>query len=191
MKGIGYGSFTQRRSWVNERMAVDVAQLETPLTTEPTARAMEERRDGSWAPLLEPTSGGTAERFATAISPGHPIRVFLAAILSGYAVLLGLTIALGFLLTRVILKIDGVAAWDERVSRALVRERTGTTVDLSWVGSTLAGELAADARAAGVTELVATVCGDNPRILALLERLGSLSQTWRGGERELVVGLEH
>ena len=72
---------------------------------------------------------------------GHPVRVFLAAILSGYAILLALTIAVGFLLTRVILKIDGVAAWDERVSRAIVRERTGTTVDLSWVGSTLAGGL--------------------------------------------------
>jgi ribosomal protein S18 acetylase RimI-like enzyme len=59
------------------------------------------------------------------------------------------------------------------------------------IGSILAGELAADARAAGITELVATVCGDNPRVIALLERLGSLSLTWRGGERELVVGLEH
>jgi ribosomal protein S18 acetylase RimI-like enzyme len=59
------------------------------------------------------------------------------------------------------------------------------------IGSILAGELAADARAAGITELVATVCGDNPRVLALLKRLGSLSLTWRGGERELVVGLEH
>ena len=39
-------------------------------------------------------------------------------------------------------------------------------------------------------ELVATVCGDNPRVLALLQRLGSLGLTWRGGERELVIGLE-
>lgn len=79
--------------------------------------------------------------------------------------------------------------------------RTGTSAEIAFaiadahqsrgIGSTLAGELAADARAAGITELVATVCGDNPRILALLGRLGSLSQTWRGGERELVVGLEH
>jgi ribosomal protein S18 acetylase RimI-like enzyme len=58
------------------------------------------------------------------------------------------------------------------------------------VGSTLAGELAADARAAGITRLVATVCGDNPRIVALIRRLGSVNMTWRGGERELVVGLE-
>lgn len=57
------------------------------------------------------------------------------------------------------------------------------------VGSVLAGELAADARAAGITRLTATVCGDNPRMIALLQRLGSLDTSWRGGERELVVGL--
>ena len=57
------------------------------------------------------------------------------------------------------------------------------------LGSLLANELAADARAAGITQLTATVCGDNPRIIALLDRLGSLDMSWRGGERELVVGL--
>ena len=59
------------------------------------------------------------------------------------------------------------------------------------IGSILAAELAADARAAGITELGATVCGDNPRVIALLKRLGELSVTWLGGERELVVALEH
>jgi GNAT superfamily N-acetyltransferase len=38
-------------------------------------------------------------------------------------------------------------------------------------------------------ELMATVCGDNPRIVALLQRLGSIDARWRGGEREFVVGL--
>ena len=79
--------------------------------------------------------------------------------------------------------------------------RTGSFAEIAFaiadthqskgIGSTLANELAADARAAGITQLVATVCGDNPRVLALLKRLGSLSLTWRGGERELVIGLEH
>jgi ribosomal protein S18 acetylase RimI-like enzyme len=58
------------------------------------------------------------------------------------------------------------------------------------IGSTLARELAADARAAGLTSLVATVCGDNPRVVALLARLGALAVTWRGSERELVIALE-
>jgi ribosomal protein S18 acetylase RimI-like enzyme len=57
------------------------------------------------------------------------------------------------------------------------------------VGSTLAAELAADARAAGITQLTATVCGDNPRIVALLKRLGSMEMSWQGGERDFVVGL--
>jgi ribosomal protein S18 acetylase RimI-like enzyme len=59
------------------------------------------------------------------------------------------------------------------------------------IGSVLAAELAADARAAGISQLVATVCGDNPRIVALLGRLGSRFEvSWRGREREFVVGLE-
>jgi GNAT superfamily N-acetyltransferase len=58
------------------------------------------------------------------------------------------------------------------------------------IGTTLLHALAADARAAGITHFVATVCGDNPSILALLRKLsGPLEQTWRGGEREVVVGL--
>jgi len=59
------------------------------------------------------------------------------------------------------------------------------------IGSTLARELAADARAAGIRELVATVCGDNPPIVSLLKAVGeSLQVSWRGREREFIVGLE-
>jgi len=59
------------------------------------------------------------------------------------------------------------------------------------IGSTLARELAADARAAGVTELVATMCGDNPSVVSLLKRVGnSFRGHWRGRERQFVVGLE-
>jgi len=39
----------------------------------------------------------------------------------------------------VILQIGGVAAWDEHVNRRLAATRTSRLVDLSWVGSTLAG----------------------------------------------------
>ena len=59
------------------------------------------------------------------------------------------------------------------------------------IGSTLGRELAADARAAGIRELVATVCGDNAPIVSLLKRVGhSLEVSWSGREREFVVGLE-
>jgi ribosomal protein S18 acetylase RimI-like enzyme len=59
------------------------------------------------------------------------------------------------------------------------------------LGSTLARELAADARAAGITTLRATVCGDNPRAVSLLRRLArSLEVSWRGPEQEFVLELE-
>jgi ribosomal protein S18 acetylase RimI-like enzyme len=59
------------------------------------------------------------------------------------------------------------------------------------IGSLLARELTADARAAGITRLRATVSGDNPRAVSLLARCAeSLRVTWRGGQREFVVGLE-
>ena len=59
------------------------------------------------------------------------------------------------------------------------------------IGSILARELAADARAAGIRELVATVCGDNPPAVSLLKLVSeSLHVSWRGREREFVVGLE-
>ena len=59
------------------------------------------------------------------------------------------------------------------------------------IGWILAGQLAADARAAGITELVATVCGDNPAVVSLLRRVAeSLHVSWQGREREFVVGLE-
>jgi len=58
------------------------------------------------------------------------------------------------------------------------------------IGTTLTRELAADARAAGVTELVATVCGDNEPAVSLLARVAeSLSVRWLGRERELVARL--
>jgi ribosomal protein S18 acetylase RimI-like enzyme len=58
------------------------------------------------------------------------------------------------------------------------------------IGSLLARELAADARAAGVTRLVATVCGDNQPVVSLLRRVArSLDVSWRDGEREFVLSL--
>jgi protein lysine acetyltransferase len=59
------------------------------------------------------------------------------------------------------------------------------------VGSVLTRELAADARAARITELHATVYGDNPRAVSLLVRCAeSLRVTWNGPEREFAVALE-
>ena len=81
----------------------------------------------------------------------------------------------------------------------LVRE--GTTAEIAFevadvhqgrgIGSILARELAADARSAGIRDLVATMCGDNPPAVSLLRLVAkSLHVTWRGGEREIVAALK-
>jgi GNAT superfamily N-acetyltransferase len=58
------------------------------------------------------------------------------------------------------------------------------------IGSVLAEELAAVARAAGIRELRATVCGDNPPVVSLLRKVAtSLHVSWRGREREFVLAL--
>ena len=58
------------------------------------------------------------------------------------------------------------------------------------VGTSLLEALAADARAAGITSFVATVCGDNPSVLGILRSLSSsLEVRWQRGEREIVVPL--
>jgi GNAT superfamily N-acetyltransferase len=58
------------------------------------------------------------------------------------------------------------------------------------VGTSLLAALAADARAAGITSFVATVCGDNPPMLGILRKLStSLEVRWHRGEREIVVPL--
>ncbi len=58
------------------------------------------------------------------------------------------------------------------------------------VGSILARELAAHARAAGIRELVATVCGDNSRAVSLLKLMATrLGVSWCGREREFFVEL--
>jgi ribosomal protein S18 acetylase RimI-like enzyme len=59
------------------------------------------------------------------------------------------------------------------------------------IGSILARELAADARASGIRELVATICGDNRRSVSLLKSIADSLQVSRcGPERTFVIGLE-
>jgi membrane-associated phospholipid phosphatase len=67
------------------------------------------------------------------------VRVFLAAVLGGYLGLVGATIAVGLIVTEVLPRLGGAASWDASVTREVAQARTDTLVDLSWVGSTLAG----------------------------------------------------
>ena len=59
------------------------------------------------------------------------------------------------------------------------------------IGSALARVLAADARAAGIVELQATVTGEHRQVASLLARMtGRLRSTWLAGECRLVAVLD-
>ena len=87
-------------------MTVDAAQLPGP---PPVLSDAEQARtdDGphSGVPVLEPMPGGLAERFANRAGAENPVPVFLVAVLTGYALLVGAMILLGFALVELILPI--------------------------------------------------------------------------------------
>jgi membrane-associated phospholipid phosphatase len=96
-------------------------------------------RTGADVPVLEARPGGPAERFAERLGDRHPVIVFLSAIIAGYVLLAASTIGLGFLVTKVILSIGGVARADERVEVWLASHRSHALTDASLVGSIGAG----------------------------------------------------
>src|SRR3954464_8727642 len=79
--------------------------------------------------------------------------------------------------------------------------RDGSTAEVAFevadeqhgrgIGTALARALAADARAAGISELHATVAWDNARALSLLARVSRrLRATWLGAERRVVAAVD-
>ena len=96
-------------------------------------------REHAPAPVLEANEDGPARRFADAVGPGRPKRTFILGLLLVYALIAGLSICLGLLLTDVVLKSHEVATDDERVVDWLAGHRSHGLTDLSFVGSTMAG----------------------------------------------------
>ena len=81
--------------------------METTLTQ---ARGAFARSEEGWAaPVLQPR-GGPVERVAVRVGTGHPVLVFLGVMLAGLALIAGVSTALGFLVTRVLLHVDGVSS---------------------------------------------------------------------------------
>jgi undecaprenyl-diphosphatase len=98
------------------------------------------QRSRDWTvAVLEPRSGGIVERLAVRLGAGHPVVVFLAGMLAGLVLIAGLSILLGFLVTHVVLHIDGASAADERVNEWLAAHRTGPRTHLSLIGSIMSG----------------------------------------------------
>ena len=98
------------------------------------------READRWAlPVLEARRGGPAERLAGRLSGRHPAAVFFAALLAGFTVLALISIALGLLVTDVLLDIGGLRNTDNSTVKSLVAERTPFLTDVSEVGSTIGG----------------------------------------------------
>ena len=97
------------------------------------------RDERSVVPLLEARPGGPAERLARRLRGRHPAAVFFVALLAGFAVLGLISIALGLVVTDVLLHTGGLAHTDESTVRSIVAERTPFLTDASEVGSTLGG----------------------------------------------------
>jgi membrane-associated phospholipid phosphatase len=98
------------------------------------------RLQDRWAvPVLSARRGGSAERFAARLRGWHPAAVFFAAMFSGFAALALVSIALGLLVTEVLLGEVGLSTPDGRAVRTLVDERTPFLTDLSEIGSAVGG----------------------------------------------------
>ena len=67
------------------------------------------------------------------------MRVFLAAVLCGYVLLLAVMVLLGFAVIDLVLPVGGLADADQDAVEWLADGRNASREDLSWVGSTLAG----------------------------------------------------
>jgi membrane-associated phospholipid phosphatase len=70
---------------------------------------------------------------------GHPVWTYICGILISFAVIAGLSIALGLLMTHEVLRAHGIAADDESFVRFLTRHRSAGLTDASLVGSIIAG----------------------------------------------------
>ncbi len=119
-------------------------------------RAHAEALSNDWTPpVLEPRRG-FVERLGARAGEGHPIVVFIAAMLASLALISGLSIALGFVVTHVVLQIGGVADWDEHVNRWLAAHRTPFRTHLSLIGSVMSGGVVLPI-VAGLTAFVSAV----------------------------------
>jgi membrane-associated phospholipid phosphatase len=88
--------------------------------------------------VLRARAGGPAERFAGLVGR-HPAIVFLTALLSGFAVLLGLSIVLGLVVTDLLVHTLGLGSEDDGAIRSIVADRTPFLTGASGVGSAVGG----------------------------------------------------
>ena len=93
----------------------------------------------SEVPAFAARPGGLAYRFAGRVGRQHPVTVFFAALLSGFAMLAVFAILLGLLVTDVLVPIHAIGSADEGFVESLVADRTPVLTDVSAVGTAAGG----------------------------------------------------
>ena len=91
------------------------------------------------APVLDEEPSGAGRRLAAIVGHGHPLRTFLTGVALSFASIATVSILLGLLVTRVVVRHGGIGGADESLVRFLSHHRSGGLTDASLVGSILAG----------------------------------------------------
>jgi membrane-associated phospholipid phosphatase len=117
------------------------------VTTKPVPRGrasragtVEDRRDSYPVPALIARPGGIAERFAhSELTAGHPVAVFVVALLLGFVALIAVSAALGLVVVHVLVSAVGLGGLDNDAISTLAHHRTATLTSISAVGSQVGG----------------------------------------------------
>jgi membrane-associated phospholipid phosphatase len=109
------------------------------------------RRLGCAAPVLDEDPNAVGRRLTAIAGPGHPVRTFVTGVALSFVSIAALSILLGLLVTRVIVRDGGIAGADESLVNFLSHHRSGGLTEASLIGSILAGGV--------VLPIVVGVCG--------------------------------
>jgi undecaprenyl-diphosphatase len=107
-------------------------------------------------PVLDGDEQGLSAQLAAVLGRDRPKRTFFLGLLLAFALISVVSIALGLLLTKVLLPNTGLASADERFVRWLIGSRTSGLMDASLIGSMIAGGVVLPI-VAGVTALAAAL----------------------------------
>ena len=107
-------------------------------------------------PVLDGDEHGLSARLAAALGRDRPKLTFFAGLFLAFLAIAAVSIALGLLLTQVLLPRTGLASADERFVRWLTDSRSSGLTDASLIGSMIAGGVVLPI-VAGVTALAAAL----------------------------------
>jgi membrane-associated phospholipid phosphatase len=103
------------------------------------------------APVLDEEPNRVGRWLVATVGRCHPVRTFLTGIVLSFVSVAGLSILLGLLVTRVIVRDGGINGADESFVRVLSHHRSPGLTSASLVGSIIAGGV--------VLPIVVAVCG--------------------------------